>query len=181
MDGDKEEKMKEHLKRALLLAFICALSAGTLGYFYQLTTPIINEQQIRAEVSLRQEVLPQATEFKEITVDGTTVYLGLSNGGIVGGVAKITTKGYGGDIELIVGLDSDKRITGIKILSHSETPGLGEKATKNGYLSQFIGKSNTNLNSVRFITGATISSRAISNGVERGIEEISKAIERYQK
>ncbi|MGC8972064.1 MAG: hypothetical protein ACP5K2_07710, partial [bacterium] len=97
--------MGEHIKRALLLAFICALSAGTLGYFYQLTTPIINEQQVKAQISLRQEVLPQALEFKEVIVNGNQVYLGLSNGNIVGGTAKITVRGYGGDIELMIGLD----------------------------------------------------------------------------
>ncbi len=173
--------MGEHIKRALLLAFICALSAGTLGYFYQLTTPIINEQQVKAQISLRQEVLPQALEFKEVIVNGNQVYLGLSNGNIVGGTAKITVRGYGGDIELMIGLDINRKITGVRVLSHKETPGLGEKATKNEYLAQFINKSSSDINTVRFITGATISSKAIRNGVKQGIDLISKAIERYQK
>ncbi|MGC8972394.1 MAG: FMN-binding protein, partial [bacterium] len=64
---------------------------------------------------------------------------------------------------------------------HKETPGLGEKATKNEYLAQFINKSSSDINTVRFITGATISSKAIRNGVKQGIDLISKAIERYQK
>lgn len=177
----KEDKMGEHIKRALLLAFICALSAGTLGYFYQLTTPIINEQQIKAQISLQQEVLPQAKEFKEVIVNGNQVYLGLSNGDIVGGTAKITVRGYGGNIELIIGLNTNRNVTGVRVLSHNETPGLGEKATKNEYLAQFINKSSSDINTVKFITGATISSKAIRNGVKQGIDLISKAIERYQK
>ncbi|MBC7321449.1 FMN-binding protein [bacterium] len=173
--------MKEHIKRALLLAFICAFSAGTLGYFYQLTTPIIKEQQLKMQVSLQQEVLPQAMEFKDVTVNGYTVHLGLSNGDVVGGTAKVTVRGYGGNIDLVVGMDINKRITGVRVLSHSETPGLGEKAVKNDYLEQYINKSNDNINTVKFITGATISSKAIREGVKKGIALISKALEEYQR
>ncbi|MCX7795715.1 MAG: RnfABCDGE type electron transport complex subunit G [bacterium] len=173
--------MKEHIKRAFLLAFICAFSAGTLGYFYQLTTPIIKEQQIRAQISLQKEVLPQAIEFKEVAVDGYTVYLGLSNGDVIGGTAKVTVRGYGGNIDLIIGLDKYKRITGVRVLSHNETPGLGEKATKDNYLEQYINKSSDNINTVKFITGATISSRAIQEGVKRGMSLISKALEGYHR
>lgn len=173
--------MKEHIKRALLLAFICALSAGTLGYFYQLTTPIIKEQQIKAQVSLQREVLPQAMEFKEVTVDNYVVYLGLSNSNIIGGTAKITVKGYGGNIDLIIGVGADRRVTGVRILSHNETPGLGEKATKGNYLEQYINKSSSDINTVKFITGATISSKAIKEGVKEGITLISKALEEYSK
>lgn len=173
--------MKEHIKRALLLAFICAFSAGTLGYFYQLTTPIIEDQQIKAQVSLRKEVLPQAMEFREITVDEYTVYLGLSNGEIVGGTVKITVRGYGGNIDLILGIDKDKRITGVRVLSHNETPGLGEKVTKDNYLEQYINRSISDINTVRFITGATISSKAIQEGVKRGVALISKSLEEYPK
>lgn len=173
--------MKEHIKRALLLAFICAFSAGTLGYFYQLTTPIIEEQKIKAQVFLRKEVLPQAIEFREVTIDNYTVYLGLSNGEIVGGTTNITVRGYGGNIDLILGIDKNKRITGVRVLSHNETPGLGEKATKDNYLEQYINKSVNDINTVRLITGATISSKAIKEGVKRGITLISKVLEEYRK
>lgn len=173
--------MKEHIKRALLLAFICALSAGTLGYFYQLTTPVIKEQQIRTQISLQREVLPQAMEFKEITVDDYTVYLGLSNGDVVGGTAKITIRGYGGNIDLIVGIDKSRKVTGVRVLSHNETPGLGEKVTKDNYLEQYINKSSNDINTVKFITGATISSKAIREGVKRGITLISRVLEEYHR
>lgn len=173
--------MKEHIKRALLLAFICALSAGTLGYFYQLTTPIIKEQKIKAQVFLRKEVLPQAIEFREVTIDNYTVYLGLSNGEIVGGTTNITVRGYGGNIDLILGIDRNKRITGVRVLSHNETPGLGEKVTKGNYLEQYINKSISDINTVRFITGATISSKAVQEGVKRGVTLISKVLEEYHK
>lgn len=168
--------MNEHIKTSLLLAIVCIVSAAALGYFYKLTTPIIEQRQISDQISLQREVLPQADDFKETKIDGENVYLGISSGKIVGGVAKVDVKGYGGVIELIVGIDSTGKITGVRVLSHSETPGLGEKATKDNYLSQFIGKGSSEINTVRAITGATISSNAIRNGVNEGMQIVLKAM-----
>lgn len=173
----KEEDMKEHIKTSLLLAIVCIISAGSLGYFYKLTTPIIEQRRIADQLSLQKEVLPQATDFKETKLEDKIIYLGISNGKIVGGVIKIDVKGYGGTIELMVGMDSTGKVTGVRVLSHSETPGLGEKAAKREYLSKFTGKSNSDINSVSLITGATISSRGIREGIKEGLKIISKAME----
>jgi electron transport complex protein RnfG len=168
--------MKEHLKTAILLAFICLIAAGSLGYFYQLTNPIIVQQQINAKIMIKKELLPQATEFKDIKVEDKEVSIGINSGKIVGGVITLGVKGYGGLIDMVIGADSNGKVTGVRILSHSETPGLGERATKESYLSQFIGKDQENLDTAPLITGATISSKAIKNGVKEGISIISEAM-----
>lgn len=168
--------MKEHIKTSLILAIVCIISASALGYFYKLTTPIIEKRQIEDQLSLQREVLPQASDFKEVKLNNKSIYIGISDGKVIGGVAKVEIKGYGGTIELIVGVDNAGKVTGVRVLSHSETPGLGEKATKSDYLSQFIGKGTSELNNVKFITGATISSRAIRNGVDEGIKSILEAV-----
>ncbi|MGB9683176.1 MAG: FMN-binding protein [bacterium] len=170
--------MKEHLKTALLLAFICLLAAGSLGYFYQLTEPIIVQQQVNAKLAIKKELLSQATEFKDVKVRGQEVSLGIDNGKIIGGVITLSVKGYGGPIDMVVGADTDGRITGVRIISHNETPGLGERATKESFLSQFIGKDQEELNKTKLITGATISSKAIRNGIKEALGIILEGIKR---
>lgn len=169
--------MKEHIKTSLILGIVCIISAASLGYFYKLTTPIIEQRMLSDQISLQKEILPQAVEFREAKIEDRTVYLGINNGKIVGGVAKVDVKGYGGTIELMVGVDSAGKVTGVRVLSHSETPGLGEKATKEQYLSKFIGRSNSDINGVSLITGATISSKAIREGVKEGARVILKVME----
>jgi len=167
--------MKEHLKTAILLAFICAIAAGSLGYFYQLTNPIIIQQQVNAKMAIRKELLSQAIEFKDVNVKDKEISLGLKDGKTVGGVVTLSAKGYGSLIDMVIGVDSNGKVTGVRILSHSETPGLGERATKESYLSQFIGKDLENLDKTSLITGATISSKAIRNGIKEGVGLILEA------
>lgn len=170
--------MKEHIKTAVLLAFICLVAAGSLGYFYQLTDPIIVQQQINAKLTIKKELLNQATEFKDIKVGDKEVSLGIDNGKVIGGVVTLSVKGYGGAIDMVVGADSDGRITEVRIISQNETPGLGERATKESYLSQYIGKDQKELDNINLITGATISSKAIRNGVKEGLNAILEGMKK---
>ena len=88
--------------------------------------------------------------------------------------------GYGGDIEFLVGVDPTGVITGIVILKHLETPGLGAKIEDEAFRDQFKGKSLADTavvwdtykegGSFKHITGATISSRAVTHTTARGLE-----------
>ena len=92
-------------------------------------------------------------------------------GSIIGYCVDVDSYGYGSDpINLLVGLDSDGRAVAVKVLSHSETPGVGSKATASSFLSQFEGKSGIlavkkDGGEIDAVAGATISSRAITAGV----------------
>ena len=88
-------------------------------------------------------------------------------------------KGYGGKIGILVGLEIDRTLRGIRIIAHQETPGLGSKITKTDFLGQFAGLVPDQLllardgGAVDAITGATISSRAVAEGVAAGLVDMS--------
>ena len=92
-------------------------------------------------------------------------------------------RGYGGKIGILVGLEVDRAVRGIRIISHQETPGLGAKITALDFLDQFAGLSTGELairrdgGAVDAITGATISSRAVADGVAEGIVDMTAVLE----
>ena len=66
-----------------------------------------------------------------------------SGGDILGYAASVSPLGFGGALDMMVGVNSDGTIAGMKIVSHSETPGLGSRVDAPDYLSQYTGKSGT--------------------------------------
>ena len=69
-------------------------------------------------------ILPSATDFEELPLeDGSTYYQGASDGTTAGYVFTTESKGYGGTIQVLTGIDNDGNVTGVAILSHNETPG----------------------------------------------------------
>ena len=172
--------MKDILRLGSTLFAICAIAALALGVTDNITKPIIEERNIQANNESRKEVLSSAEEFK--IVEDTSndlvkeVYEGLKSGKVVGYTIKTSPKGYGGPIEVMVGISSEGNITGIKIGNHSETPGLGSKASEPRFKDQFNNKSVDNPlivvkgsassdNNIVAISGATITSNAVTTGV----------------
>ena len=106
-------------------------------------------------------VLPEADGFELVEAENLPASVKevyeASNG--VGYVFMLTVKGYGGDMDLICGIDADGCITATKVLSHAETAGLGAKVAEADYGSQYIGE-DASLSGVSAISGATISSKA---------------------
>ena len=95
-----------------------------------------------------------------------------------GYVFMLTTKGYGGDMKLICGIDKDGLITQCNTLSQSETKGLGTKTTLPEFRDQFVGK-DSSLSGVQTISGATVSSRPYINAIKDAFAayEIAKGAE----
>lgn len=91
--------------------------------------------------------------------------------------------GYGGKIGILVGLETDRSIRGVRIISHQETPGLGAKITGTDFLDQFAGLSvgesalRRDGGAIDAITGATISSRAVAEGVVAGIVDVAAVLD----
>jgi electron transport complex protein RnfG len=94
----------------------------------------------------------------------------------------VSTSGYSSEISALVAVDKEFKITGIKILSQNETPGLGAKISENGFLRQFLGKFpekimlRKNGGEIDGVTSATISSRAITDAVREKINEFKKTV-----
>jgi len=108
-----------------------------------------------------------------------TFFRGRLDGTITGfAFTVVTPEGYSGNIGMMVGVEPDGRVVGLEILNHAETPGLGDKITRNEFKSQFKGKT---LDGVDWrvkkdggdfdqITGATISPRAVVKAVRQGLQ-----------
>ena len=161
MTKAKSSVMTDFGAPIIVLVLICAIMSGLLAATNSVTAPIIEEAERKANEEARIEVMPSADGFEEVTVDGlpdsVTGVFKASNG--VGYVFSLTTTGYGGKntLKMTVGIDMDGKITETKVLSHSETAGLGSKITTDAFKGQFPGK-DASLEGVDNISGATFSS-----------------------
>ncbi len=180
--------LKSVLKQALFLFATTIIIAGLLGVVYFITEEPIQEQLEQELLLSKQILLPAATTFE--TVDFrknnkstvTMVERGLdASGSKVGYVVTVTPKGYGGEILTMVGFDENISVTSYRILQSNETPGLGDIAAKPEFTSRFEGRSDFPINIVKppakemdvlAITGATITSKAIAQGVNHAAELI---------
>ena len=94
-------------------------------------------------------------------------------------MVEVTPSGFGGNLDVMVGVDNDGVCTGVSIVSHAETSGLGANATKEAWRAQFIGKSGTlavtkDGGEIEALTGATITSRAVTSGVNSAIAAVAE-------
>ena len=128
-------------------------------------------------------VLPDADSFGEVTTldSGISYCIATDKDGKQAGyVFTAGAKGYGGTVSVMVGMDNEGVITGIEILSHSETPGLGMNATTPEFKGQYadklvdsfvVNKAGASAdNEISAISGATITSNAVTDAVNAAIE-----------
>jgi electron transport complex protein RnfG len=173
--------MRDTIRLSFVLGIICIISALVLSGMYSLTRDRIEEANARKIEEALAQVLPGQNSFKVFealgsALDGglgsvTEVYLasGEDSGSIA---AKAAPAGYGGPIEMVVGITPDGAVGGVRIISQSETPGLGAEVTRVAFTGQFEGRSapesikvKQDGGSIDAVTGATISSRAVTRGV----------------
>ncbi|WP_195945531.1 RnfABCDGE type electron transport complex subunit G [Paraclostridium bifermentans] len=177
--------MKDIFRLGAILFVICAVASLMLSVTNNITAPVIEQRNIQANNESRQEVLKVAEEFNEVKdVKGDLieeVYQGTKGGEVVGYTIKTTPKGYGGKVEVMVGISNDGKISGVKIGNHSETPGLGSKSADPSFKDQYNGKSTktplnivkgnaSNENDIVAISGATITSKAVTAGVNAAMD-----------
>lgn len=172
----KNLNFKEVLVPTVALLLICLIATALLAVTNSVTQEKIALNAVETEKASRMLVLPEGKEYGEaVTLEnGLTYCVGTDeNGEEIGYVFTSGAKGYGGTVSVMVGLDMQGTITGIEILSHSETPGLGANAVKPDFKARFVGKTGTlivdkNSNdgqNVQAITAATITSKAVTSAV----------------
>lgn len=163
---------KDIIKPILALTCICLVVTAVLAYINSVTAPIIAQASEEEARQAMEEVLSEADSFSEITLknapETVTQIYSADNG--EGYVFMLTTKGYGGDMELICGVKQDGTIEACKTLDHSETSGLGSKTADDEYRNQYIGKSLNTLDEVDAVSGATISSTAYMGAIEDALD-----------
>ena len=160
--------IKDIIKLSIFLAVACALAAGILSVTYVATEGRIQQQKTaELNLALSNECIPGACSIER----KKDYFIGLDKKRRKLGYAfRVYPKGYGGTIDMVVGIDLKGRVAGIKIISMNETPGLGMKASESKFLRQFTGKTFKSplkaKKDVDSITGATITSQAVSDGVK---------------
>ena len=177
------------------LLVIAAVSGGVLGLVYGVTKDAIaevdqrkNEEAIQAvlpldgEITYKADTIQYNYEGVDITFPCNLAYD--ANGNFQGAAVKTSEGGFGGKIDMMVGLLADGTIKGTSVLSHAETPGLGANMTGK-FKDQFVDKNPANYRlivtkdggDVDAITAATITSRAFSKAVDKAYKafEANKA------
>ena len=188
------------IRNSLLLAIFALVTALILAATYNSTADrIAAAERLNAQKALLQ-IVPLSRHNNDLLTDISAIdeshwqALGLKNGGDIH-LAKqdgktvaiiipaIAPDGYSGDIKMIVGVNVDGSIAGVRILSHTETPGLGDKIDlkKSDWITFFDGKSLTNPVESNWavkkdggefdqLTGATITPRAVINQIKRALQ-----------
>lgn len=173
------------IRFGLILLSICLVASLVLSVTYKFTHSRIEAQMISEEKGSLDEVFPEATGFEDKSLEGQAYYVAKKDQEDLGYVIKVETKGYSSMIKMLVGFDFQGQIKGIKILAQEETPGLGAKITelrfgenKPWFLSQFEGKNAPEIEfkDIQAITGATISSKAVLEGVKKAVNDFLSKI-----
>ncbi len=175
----QENAVKYILRLTLTLLAICAVVAGLLAAVNSITSPIIaasKEAKTQAAVSA---VLPgggQKIEFAGADASGMVLEVYASETGYA---IKVAPSGFGGAITMMVGVSRKGQVLGISVISHAETPGLGAVAAANtdkgvSFREQFVGLFDgitigAGENQIDALSGATISSQAIVDGVNAAL------------
>lgn len=175
--------MKNSTAYLIIVMVIISLASGlVLALTYNFTIPSINAIAANEQEQAILEVIPGATAYETYENAPFPMFKGVDGSGNIKGVAYVVSgSGFQGSIKIMVGIDIQNEVlTGIKILSHSETPGLGARITEDWFQSQFSQKSINDdfvaRKDVNAIAGATISTKAVSRILK---ESIPKVIEQY--
>lgn len=166
MTKAKSNVVTDFVAPIAVLVIICIVMSGLLAFTNGITDPIIKKAEREANEKARMEVLPEADGFLQVEIAGLPdavkeVYEAKNGAGYT---FSITAEGYGGKntLKMAVGIDMDGKITGTKVLSQSETPGLGAKIVSDASFSaQFPGKDAayvSDIKNIDTISGATRSS-----------------------
>lgn len=180
----KKRESREIIRMVVTLFAISLICSSILGVVNAVTKDKIAEIEAETRAAAMREVLPDAETFTDVS-DAlseefktentiTSIFSATASDGADAGYAvMVAPRGFGGEIVMIVGIGTDGAVTGVVITEMSETAGLGTKATDPAFLSQYAGKSGSlsvvkgeaGENQISAITGATVTSRAVTTGV----------------
>ncbi len=163
----------------ILLTLVVLVSVALLMGLNTVTEPIIEAQREAAIIRILEEIFPGMTEF--VLEDG--IYYIFEDDQEQGYAFIASGSGYGGEISIMVGLDTDLLIKDISIISQTETPGLGSRIEEEDFLAQFSGldvpqlELERNQGEIDAITGATVSSEAVVDAVREEMQDKLNVLE----
>ncbi|MDF0752531.1 electron transport complex subunit RsxG [Marinobacter sp. 71-i] len=184
-------------RNAIGLGLFAIITGGTIAVTQVLTAERIQEQAARAEAQALFEIIPENRHDNNLLTDTVqlpagqrlndgepiTAWVARRNGRPTGLIMPVVAPdGYSGDIHLLVGMNLQGKILGVRVTSHRETPGLGDRieTKKSDWVHSFTGRSlgnpepkdwNVKKNGGTFdqFTGATITPRAVVKAVQKSL------------
>lgn len=174
--------MNKILKLTLILFLVAAIVAGVLGVVNELTKDRIAEIAAEKTAQAYAAVL-EADSYEDVNYAGDDARITkISKAGDAGYVVEATVSGSQGAIEMVIGVDTDCKCTGISIIKSSETSGLGAVASSPSekgvaFREQFVGVGGDvaltkNGGTINALTGATITSTAVTTAVGAAIAAV---------
>lgn len=179
MSAEHTTKEYSIFQIALNLMLACFVSGLIIATTYFFTAPIAEKNAEIAKMESMQALVTAADKFEKIEGHDTW-FIATKGGETLAYVFPGETKGYGGKIEVLVAVAPEGTVIDYTILKANETPGLGDKAGIEPFKSQIIGKTAealivtkdpSNKENVQAMTGATISSKAVTLAVQQAVEE----------
>ncbi|MDP4152132.1 MAG: RnfABCDGE type electron transport complex subunit G [Bacillota bacterium] len=182
--GDK--KHNEIIRLGLILFTITFITALLLAFVNGITKDKIAENSAKTKKEAMQQIFSNADSFDKLNLAATDVvtegYTAKKDGKSIGYVISVEPQGFGGAISMLVGITPDKKVSTYVITNMNETPGLGTKAKDASFSSQFkdktanikVVKTTPSNNEVQAISGATISSNAVTKGINAALDAVSK-------
>ena len=168
------------LRLSLTLLLITAVVAAALAGVNSVAEPHIQAHKAEKMRLAMEEVLPGATGLAEVAFTDASGMVNKVYASADGYVVDVSPSGFGGAISMMVGILPDGSVSGISIVSHTETAGLGsvaaaKTAAGEAFRSQFVGLTGNvavdkDGGTIDSITSATITSRAVANGVNAALE-----------
>lgn len=177
--------MLDNLLTGLKLLLITVIATFALALTQMITEEPIRIQAQKASDEARAVVLKNVEEFVSLEVpEGSypnilEAHEGRMGNNIIGYTFKTVNHGYGSDITIIVGIDDNGRLSGVRIAKQTETPGLGAKVAEPRFYEQYTGKSAKDpidAGTLSAVSGATVSSNAVTDAVNYAIDYYNKEL-----
>ena len=181
--------------QGIILGVVCTLITLLLLIGARMTADAIAQRTAEDRLAILNQVLPatrydnnplaDAIKVEDASSPGTAVdvYVARQNGEFSGAAFQTVTNGYGGPISLMLGIDENGALLGVRVLAHKETPGLADKIEigRSAWITSFDGHSLSNTSKRQWavkkdggdfdqFTGATITPRAMVKGVYEGLQ-----------
>lgn len=173
------------MSRAEAIGKLVAVTAVSVAVLVALNTALSGYAPATGGVPPELYGLTGAEELRPVTEGGEVLYYEAvdSSGRLLGYGFVADFRGMWGDMRVAGGMDREFQLTGIEVLEHEETPGIGSLVEEPSFESQFEGlePSETRLTrsggEVDAVSGATITSRAVADGVRDAAEEVQREVE----
>ena len=180
----KHNKKNSIFQIAMNLTVTCFVSGTIIAATYFITSPVAVKNAAELKTEAMRSLVTDAQKFNPVK-NKKEWFTAEKNGKIIAYVVPAESKGYGGAIKMLVSVSPQGKIIDFDILESKETPGLGDNASKEPFKGQFKGKKTgdlevvkdkTKVNNIQAMTGATISSKAVTKGIKEAVQQVTQFV-----